>query len=136
MSLKSPLAQIEFFKRGQDVQLTDNFHLSEFECKCSKCLFTLISVEHVTRLQELRNALKTPIKVLSGYRCSDHNQKVGGEPQSLHQFGLATDIWASGYSSGAIYEIAKDIFDGIGLYDTWTHIDSRGFEAFWDKRRS
>lgn len=131
--LISPLATVEFFKRGQNVQITQNFHLKEFECKCGLCPYTLISVDHVNRLQELRNKLKTPIKILSGYRCARHNEAVGGEKNSMHQYGLATDVYADGLLPGTLAHHSRE-FEGIGIYDTWVHLDSRGFMAFWDKR--
>lgn len=131
--LASPLAQVEFFRRGQSVQITKDFALREFECRCGNCLFTLISVEHVVRLQALRDKLRTPIRILSGYRCARHNENVGGEKYSLHMYGLGTDIHVDGLEPGTVASHCRD-FEGIGIYDRWVHVDSRGYHAFWDKR--
>jgi len=131
--LASPLAQVEFFKRGQDAQLSPHFHLREFECKCGVCPYTLISVQHVLELQGLRNLLNKPVKILSAYRCPKHNDLVGGEKNSMHMYGLATDISVAGLAPEEILAAAK-IFDGVGIYDTFVHVDSRGFTAFWARR--
>lgn len=131
--IRSPLAQVEFFKRGQDIKLTEDFHLREFECKCGNCPFTLMSVDHVYRLQALRKTLRTPIHILSGYRCIKHNTNVGGEKNSLHMYGLATDIHVNGLEPSVVASHCKE-FEGLGIYDRWVHVDSRGYHAFWDKR--
>jgi len=132
-NLVSPLATVEFFKRGQNVQITQNFHLREFECKCKMCPYTLISIDHIIRLQELRNLISVPITILSAYRCPRHNENVGGEKYSMHQYGLATDICTEAFDSSTLVKRCR-AFDGIGVYDTFVHVDSRGFTAFWDKR--
>lgn len=131
--LISPLSTVEFFRRGQNVQITEHFHLREFECKCGVCPYTLMSVDHVTRLQGLRNALKLPIKINSAYRCPKHNEASGGEKYSMHMFGLATDIAVVGLDPAVVASHSRE-FEGVGIYDTWVHLDSRGFMAFWDKR--
>lgn len=46
----------------------------------------------VTILQPLRDALGTPIKVNSGYRCPALNKAIGGAKTSLHTLGKAADI--------------------------------------------
>lgn len=131
----SPLAQTEFFLRGQNVQITDSFHLREFECRCGACPYTLMSVDHVHRLQALRNLIKNPIRILSGYRCYARNLAVGGEKNSMHMYGLATDVYAEGLEMGTLASLGRE-FEGVGIYDTWVHFDSRGFTAFWDKRKA
>lgn len=126
--MSMPVGVVSVYKRGEDIRLTSSFHLKEFECKCGKCPFTLVSLKHVERLQELRNALGSPVKITSGYRCPEHNKVVGGEDHSYHMLGLATDVAITGYVEWA------HIFDGIGTYDTFTHVDSRGDKARWDSR--
>ena len=33
-----------------------------------------------------------------------------------------------------VADIAEKLFDGVGRYDTFTHVDSRGLRARWDMR--
>ena len=56
------------YKRGDDVRLSANFHLREFECKCSysDCVNTLVNMDHITKLQKLREDLGKPTKIAWG----------------------------------------------------------------------
>lgn len=136
----SPLAQISMFWRGQGVRFTANFSLKEFECKCGGCTYTLVDQDHVERLQRLRNILsarynrEVSIKITSGFRCFIHNRNVGGKNQSQHCYGTATDIVAPNVPILELHQECVRIFDGVGLYDTFIHVDSRGFEERWDSR--
>jgi hypothetical protein len=127
------MANIQKFKRGEDKKLSANFHLSEFECKCGKCLETLVDLDHVAKLQQLRHDLGSSIRITSAYRCPDHNSAVGGAKNSQHKKGTATDIQVRGMDPDEVAD-ACEKFDGLGRYDTFTHIDSRGSKARWDKR--
>jgi len=46
----------------------------------------------VNVLQPLRDALGTPIKINSGYRCPSVNKAIGGATNSQHMTGQAADI--------------------------------------------
>jgi len=50
----------------------------------------------VNVLQPLRNELKCPIRINSGYRCEKLNEKVGSQPTSEHLQGKAADIYIPG----------------------------------------
>lgn len=43
-------------------------------------------------LQPLRDHFNKPVKVTSGYRCLELNQKIGGKHNSQHLTGNAADI--------------------------------------------
>lgn len=43
-------------------------------------------------LQPIRDAIKEPVTILSGYRSEDLNQLVGGSPYSQHMKGQAADF--------------------------------------------
>lgn len=125
------------FKKGGDVKLSKNFNSNEFDCQCGykTCTSTLIDLDHVAKLQKLRNKLKKSIKITSAYRCEQHNNDVGGAKHSQHKLGTATDIQVTSISPDGVANWAEKFsFDGIGRYDTFTHIDSRGFNATWDNR--
>jgi hypothetical protein len=127
------MANIMVFKRGERVKLSYNFSLYEFECKCGKCPETLVNMDHIKKLQQLRNDLGCSITISSGYRCPTHNINEGGEKNSQHTKGNATDIVVSGMAPDEVAD-ACEKFDGLGRYDTFTHIDSRGSKARWDLR--
>lgn len=126
---------IAVFPRGIDIQLTKNFSSSEFDCKCqyANCSKTLIDLEMVVKLQKLRD-LTGPLKVTSGFRCKKHNKDVGGSPTSQHTKGTAADIVSRRIHPDIIAETAEQLFDGVGRYDTFTHMDTRGSKARWDQR--
>ena len=114
------------YKKGQDIKLSKNFHLSEFDCKCNRpdCEWTIIDTEHVKRLQRKRSKWKKSIKITSGYRCPAHNKAVGGSSQSRHVQGDATDIQVKGMSPNEVADDCEN-FNGLGRYNTFTHVDSR-----------
>lgn len=101
----------------------------------------------LTILQAIRDYLGRPIKINSCYRDEKHNQAVGGKKNSLHlQFNavdfkpvsftpreladLAEDIDANKFASITVWEsklvtITPELL-GVGLYDTFIHLDTRG----------
>ena len=76
--------------RINDFRLTENFSLIEFQCPC--CHTVLLNPVLVAKLQALREEWKQAIVVNSGYRCAEHNKKVGGVVNSLHRIGRAADV--------------------------------------------
>jgi hypothetical protein len=127
------MANVKTFKKGDKTKLSANFSVAEFECKCGKCEETLINLDHVKRLQQLRDDLGSTITINSAYRCPAHNSAVGGEKNSMHMKGHATDITVKGMTPDEVAD-ACEKFDGLGRYNTFTHIDSRGSKARWDFR--
>lgn len=69
---------------------TKNFKFQEFTCKC--CGKNLIDSRIMDICQAIRDELKTPVYVSSGYRCERNNKRVGGKSGSYHIRGLAADI--------------------------------------------
>ncbi len=124
---------IKKFLRGDKTQLSNNFNVLEFECNCGVCPFTLINLDHVAKLQKLRDDLNSTIHLNSAYRCLEYNKVVGGEPNSQHTKGNATDIRVGEMSPLEVADACEG-FDGLGRYDSFTHIDSRGYKARWDLR--
>ena len=66
------------------------FNKKEFNCRC--CATSNISANLVLKLDLARELADTPFIITSGYRCSKHNQEVGGVKDSAHVLGLAVDI--------------------------------------------
>jgi uncharacterized protein YcbK (DUF882 family) len=114
-------------------RITPDFCLEEFVCKCGKCN-TPVEVELILRLQELRNQFGQPLKINSGARCEEHNKAVGGKPSSLHLLGKAADIKTSYMSKeerNRLLNLAKGMFNGIGVSDAFLHVDIRKKKATW-----
>ena len=125
---------IKKYKKGENIKLSANFHLSEYACKCSKCDEVIVDLDHIVKLQQLRHDLGSSITITSAYRCPDHNKAVGGVKNSQHVKGTATDIQVSGMNPSEVQDSCEK-FDGLGRYDSFTHIDSRGSKARWDNRK-
>lgn len=124
---------IKTYTKEANKQLTANFNSREFDCKCGKyCSETLIDEKLVEYLQKIRDHFGKPITITSGYRCATHNKNVGGASTSYHSRGQATDIVVSGVKPLEVAQYAESIgIKGIGLYDTFTHIDTRTTKSFW-----
>lgn len=132
------MARIRQYKKGVRTQITKNFWSTEFDSKggYEDEQWTLIDLDHVEKLQKLRDKLGVSCKITSGYRSRTHNKAVGGASKSRHVIGDATDVQFKGISPEVVAEAAEELgFDGIGLYDTFTHLDSRGHKVRWDFRK-
>ena len=114
--------------------LSANFSRSEFRCKCG-CGKYNITPALIKGLQELRDYLGMPIIIGSGTRCPEHNAAVGGTRNSYHVKGYAADIRVDGLTPKELMRAAEQIkvfrYGGIGLYDTFIHVDVRGHKARW-----
>ncbi|GAB6181739.1 D-Ala-D-Ala carboxypeptidase family metallohydrolase [Desulfotomaculum defluvii] len=115
------------------VKLAPHFEEREFACRC--CGMVNVSMELVTKLEEMRQAIGKPIIVTSGYRCPLHNRAVGGAINSYHIRGLAADIKVAGCTAEQLAALAVRFgFDGIGIYrkGNFIHVDVRGYRARWE----
>lgn len=123
---------MQTYYRENNTKLSANFTSREFNCKCGKCKTTLIDSQLVRYLQLIRNHFGKPVTLNSAYRCADHNRAVNGSGKSKHLTGQAADIVVRGVEPKEVAKYAESIgVKGIGLYDTFTHIDTRGTKAFW-----
>lgn len=77
-------------------------------------------------LQPLRNKLKKPIVITSGFRSVKVNALVGGVSNSQHLYGQAADITVSGMSTAQLFDFVKNSgieYDQcINEYNSWVHI--------------
>lgn len=77
-------------------------------------------------LQPIRDKLKKPIIISSGYRCAILNKLVGGVTKSQHTKGQAVDFNVSGMQIKQVIDFIKDNgfeYDQlINEYDKWVHI--------------
>jgi uncharacterized protein YcbK (DUF882 family) len=116
-----------------DIQISKNFKLSEFQCKDSSQLVK-IDEKLLALLQIMRDKLGKPMTIHSGYRTPEYNKKVGGSPNSQHLKGTACDFSVKGMTPKQLAVIAEQVgFDGIGVYKTFIHCDCRGYKARWSE---
>ncbi|MEO7991581.1 MAG: D-Ala-D-Ala carboxypeptidase family metallohydrolase [Chryseolinea sp.] len=86
-------------------QFTKNFWLNEMlvsqtaarfgfteQLEPSAKVVTNLELLCINILQPLRDAIKTPVHVSSGYRCLRVNTSIGGATKSQHLIGQAADI--------------------------------------------
>lgn len=115
-----------------NIQISKNFKLKEFQCKDGSQLVKLDS-QLLHKLQQLRDVIGKPIIINSGYRTKEYNKRVGGSPNSQHLKGKAADIKVKGISPEELARKAQEVgFDGIGIYKTFIHVDTRGYKARWN----
>lgn len=119
--------------------LTKNFSRAEFACKGANCCWhsAPMNIRLVSALQILRDKVGLPLTINSGFRCVKHNAAEGGAKESQHLYGTAADIaLPQGYSPVQFAALAESLclFDGIGIYDNFIHLDVRGTKARWDYR--
>lgn len=101
------------------------FSAKEFDCKCNNCKDTYIDSDLIQKLDNLREAVNSPIIVTSGYRCPAHNIAIGGAQNSSHTSGMAADIVAKDMDK--LYNEACDIFEAVGdgRKKGFVHVDTR-----------
>ncbi len=77
-------------------------------------------------LQPIRDYVKKPIIISSGYRCPELNSRIGGVSTSQHTKGQAADFIIQGLSVNQAIELIKKSgikYDQlINEYDKWVHI--------------
>lgn len=122
------------YQKFKSERLSHNFKSHEFDCHCDNdsCSTTTIDPELVNLLQKIRDMVKVSVIINSGYRCPVHNTNVGGAKSSYHMNGKAADICASGMEPSKLAEVAERCCAlGIGLYDTFVHVDVRPRKYYW-----
>ena len=104
-----------------------------------ECIW-LHSIHLLRVLDALREELGGPIYITNCYRAPAYNEAVGGGKCSQHMSFTAADI-ASPIATPV--EIHKTLLrlrnegfflGGLGIYNTFVHVDIRGWNADWDNR--
>jgi len=124
------------------MKLSNNFNLNEFN-KHNFALSDMIlkNIQELAKnLQVLRDEVKKPITVTSGYRNAAYNAKIGGAKASQHLTGRAADIKISGMTPKEVAAVIEKLIaagkmkeGGLGIYRTWIHYDTRGTKSRWSK---
>lgn len=91
-------------------------------------------------LDEIRERLGAPIRILSCYRNRDYNACIGGESASLHMQFRAVDWHCTEGGVERWHQIARevrqsspDFAGGVGVYPRrrFIHVDTRGTNVDW-----
>jgi len=135
------------------VYTSKHFRLPEFACKC--CGLTLVDDSLLQALDQLREMIGRPVKILSGCRCFARNRAVGGATDSQHlcsenRLTRAADFTVPeitinsrvlpAYDLDRLYRAAIQVAafkaGGIGVYtEGFIHADTRsGGSARWSRQ--
>lgn len=134
-------ARIPVPKVKDPSQLTPHFHLTEFACKDG----TAVPKRSVPALRRLATDVLEPLReqfgpctIMSGYRPSAYNKRIGGATFSqhiydLHPTSVAADlIFARGRPSEWADAGESLLWNGgLGRYPSFVHVDNRGTRARW-----
>ena len=123
------------------MRITENFSLSEFDCKDGSELPTALLpnvLDLADNLQVLRDYLGVPISINSAYRSLEHNRNIKGSTSSQHLLAKAADIVVESKTPEQVANIIKYLISegkmiqgGLKAYNTFTHYDIRGHKARW-----
>ena len=138
------------------------FKREEFACSCG-CGFNAVDIELLAVLTDLREHFGKPVYIKNHTnRCKQHNERIRicvkhgcfygdnckicgshveqrSSKKSQHMNGIASDPTVKDVSSELVYKYLDSKYPhkyGIGLYDTWVHIDVREKRVRWDKREA
>lgn len=122
-------------------QLTADFHVSEFACNDGTQVPAMFfeNVQKLAKnLQVIRDEVKSPIYINSGYRHETYNKRIGGAKHSQHLTASAADIVAENLSPSKLRVVINKLIKqgklhngGIGAYKNFTHYDIRLTPARW-----
>lgn len=142
--------------------LSAHFSEKEFYCKGKTCgcpkakpdSIVVLLLEDGRSHFKLKYKTKVRVRVNSAIRCYDHNETVQkqanpnyvpGSSSSRHMGFDAVDVVFERLLSGEWVKIdTQEVYDyyndrfvgmlGLGIYDTFNHIDGRMVPARWDLR--
>ena len=119
------------------------FQRNEFRCNHGGCSFcggvSPVAPSLIDVCTYLREKVKVPLLVNSGFRCTQHNIKVNGAANSFHKKGLAADLTTKDpvdlYKLHTYAAHDKKIRElcGLILYKDFLHIDVRTKDPFEPK---
>lgn len=77
-------------------------------------------------LEPLRDRVRAPIVVTSGYRSEEVNRWVGGAKNSDHQHGNAADIICPGLAQRELFDLVRfselPFYQCIDEFGAWVHV--------------
>lgn len=132
---EKPMVEINAYSKAKDgdKKLSTNFKVKEFASKDGSDA-VLVAPRLVMVLQSLRSHFCAAVTINSGYRTPQYNAKVGGVTDSQHCYGTAADIVVRGKTPAQVAAYARQLmpdWGGVGVYDSFCHIDVREARADW-----
>ena len=120
------------------MKISKNFTRDEASCNCG-CDQDNADIQLVKWLEKIRKQYGKPVIIHCWNRCLKHNRTIkGSKDTSQHVKGKAVDFHIEGEDP---LDIACWINDnlcpksgGVGMYDTFVHMDRRAKKARWDMR--
>lgn len=133
---EKPMVEINAYSKAKDgsKKLSTNFTVKEFACKDGSDA-VLVAPRLVMVLQSIRSHFGVPVVIRSAYRTPQYNKQANGAEHSQHCYGTAADIVVKGQTPEAVAAYARQLmpdWGGVGIYDTFTHIDVREAKADWN----
>lgn len=122
------------WKKGDALWLNNWFKTSEFSCQCihKECVDQKLSVELLNRLTDIREEVKSPMRIHSGFRCRAHQEDIRNSgvstvvaKNSTHELGNAADISVSRLITAELVNVAAKKFHSIGIALNFIHVDLR-----------
>lgn len=117
--------------------ISEHFGVWEFKCKDNSRVIVL-SKALVELLEKVREHFKRPVVINSGYRTVQYNSRLpNSSPKSQHTLGKAADIRVTGVAPVDVYAYLNQLYPnshGLGIYNTFVHVDVRDKKSRWDYR--
>ena len=118
-------------------QLSTHFQAVEFRCRDNTRVIVL-NKALLDLLEIIREHYKLPVSISSGYRTVHYNAQLkNSSPKSQHCLGNAADISVKGVAPASVYKWLNEKYPnslGIGIYNTFVHVDVRPGKSRWDYR--
>lgn len=123
-------------KKYSDISQKIGKYFIVYEFACPHCNTCLIDTELIELLDAVREKIKAPLIITSGYRCKEHNAEIGGAPDSKHMYGIAADVTTPKLTTKELYNVFEEILKnkgGLGYYPArgFVHVDLRKEYARW-----
>ncbi len=119
------------------MRLRTNITSEEVACKCG-CGFNEVSPSVLDIVQDVREHFDRPVTIHSAARCYMHNVEINGSitskhlPEGITNLARAIDFHIDGVKPNAVYVYLIGKYPnslGIGLYDTFVHVDDKMAKA-------
>lgn len=109
------------------------FSRTEFEMCNPSCVLEDMDPAFLRKLDKLREMLGSPLSLNCAFRTVQHEKDHGRPGTSFHCAGRAADIRClDSYTRFKIVQYAIVIgLNGIGIYDTFIHLDDRETPTLW-----
>ena len=122
------------------MKISEHFNDIESRCRCG-CGQNIVIPELVSVLEAIRMLSGRPVIIHCWNRCANHNERVGGVPNSQHITGMAADFHIRNMSIKELHEFILNMHEDkiiphVGFYDWGCHVDIRDGMGSWGERIS